>query len=320
MRSLFLLSGENLELAKAEVLSLAKAFGKILHYELDERILLLDYKGEKFFERLAMTHEVSESVASCSFNELRDQFENLYLEGSCCVRVSGIGMKSDPELEKKLGAILWKKGYKIDLKNPDNLLRVYFTPKACHIGLLRFKQNKKQFRERMPNKRPFFMPIVILPKLSRAIVNLVSLKKGFILDPMCGTGSFLIEAGLMGLNFCGMDFYRDIVEGCRKNLEFFCLRGEVLQGDVREMPFKDRAFDGIVTDYPYFKATRSGTREELYSKSFQEICRVLKNGSRAVLVTNLDLKVLPLRIVFKINHRVHGSLTRRIYVLEKSVE
>ncbi|MEM4541100.1 MAG: methyltransferase domain-containing protein [Archaeoglobaceae archaeon] len=317
MRYFFLLSGESLELAKAEVLSLAKAFGKILHYELDERILLLDYKGEKFFERLAMTHEVCESVASCSFNELRNQFEAINLEGSCCVRVSGIGVKSDPELEKKLGAILWKKGYKIDLKNPDNLIRVYFTPKACHIGLLRFKQNKKQFRERMPNKRPFFMPVVILPKLSRAIVNLVSLRKGVILDPMCGTGSFLIEAGLMGLDFCGMDYYEDIVEGCRKNLEFFKVQGDVLQGDAREMPFKDDSFDGIVTDYPYFRATRSGTRDELYSRSLNEIARVLKTGARAVVVTNIDLNEIPLKLLFKINQRVHGSLTRRIYVLEK---
>lgn len=320
MRYLFLLSGENLELAKAEVLSLAKAFGEILQYEMDERILLLEFLGESFYERLALTHEVSEMVASSSLSGLRDVFERLSPNGSCCVRVSGIGVRSDPELEKKLGAILWKKGVKINLKNPENLIRVYITPRACYIGFLRFKQNKKQFRERAPNKRPFFMPVVILPKLCRAIFNLVSLKKGLVLDPMCGTGSFLIEAGLLGFEFCGMDFYRDIVEGCRKNIEYFSLRGEVLQGDVREMPFKDRTFDAIVTDYPYFKATRSGTKEELYSKSLSEISRVLKNGSRAVIVTNLDLEELPLRVVFRIEHRVHSSLTRRIYVLEKSVE
>ncbi|MCS7130792.1 MAG: methyltransferase domain-containing protein [Archaeoglobaceae archaeon] len=317
MRYLFLLSGENLELAKAEVLSLAKAFGKILSYDLDERIFSLNFAGEQFFERLALSHEVCEAIFSCSMSELQKEFEKLSFEGSCCVRVSGIGMKSDQELEKKLGAILWKKGAQIDLRNPENLIRVYITPRSCHVGFLRFKQNKKQFRERLPNKRPFFMPVVILPKLSRAILNLVSLKSGRILDPMCGTGSFLIEAGLMGFEVFGMDFYRDIVKGCRKNLEFFNLKGEVLQGDVREMPFKDESFDGIATDYPYFRATRSGTKDELYNKSFQEISRVLRKGCRAVLVTNLELKELPFKVIFKIDHRVHGSLTRRIYVVEK---
>ncbi|MEM2787881.1 MAG: methyltransferase domain-containing protein, partial [Archaeoglobaceae archaeon] len=122
---------------------------------------------------------------------------------------------------------------------------------------------------------------------------------------------------LMGLDFCGMDYYEDIVEGCRKNLEFFKVQGDVLQGDAREMPFKDDSFDGIVTDYPYFRATRSGTRDELYSRSLNEIARVLKTGARAVVVTNIDLNEIPLKLLFKINQRVHGSLTRRIYVLEK---
>ncbi|MCS7144520.1 MAG: methyltransferase domain-containing protein [Archaeoglobaceae archaeon] len=317
MRYLFLLSGENLELAKAEVLSLAKAFGKISGYEVDGRILLFDFIGEQFFERLALSHEVCEFISTCVFDGLRSEFEKLTFEDSCCVRVSGVGTKSDQELEKKLGAILWRKGIKIDLENPENLIRVYITPRACHIGLLRFKQNKKQFRDRAPNKRPFFMPVVILPKLSRAILNLVSLKSGRILDPMCGTGSFLIEAGLMGFEVFGIDFYRDIVKGCKRNLEFFNLDGEIIHADVREMPFKDESFNGIVTDYPYFRATRSGTKDELYTKSFKEISRVLKKGSRAVIVTNIDLNELPFKLILKINHRVHGSLTRRIYVLEK---
>lgn len=317
MKYLFLLSGENVELAKAEIISLVRAFGELNNYEVDDRILLLDYNGELFFERLALSHEVCEFLASCPLDGLRQEFEKISLNGSCCVRVEGIGFKSDSELEKKLGAILWKKGTKIDLRNPENLIKVYITTSRCYLGLLRFKQNKRQFRERAPNKRPFFMPVVILPKLSRAIVNLVSLKSGLILDPMCGTGSFLIEAGLMGIDFCGMDYYSDIVEGCKKNLEFFNLQGDVLQGDAREMPFKDESFDGIVTDYPYFRATRSGTRDELYGRSLNEIARVLKKGSRAVIVTNIDLSEFPLRLVLKINQRVHGSLTRRIYVLEK---
>lgn len=317
MKLIFFLSGENLELAKAEVLSLAKAFGEIKGHELDERILFLDFSGDQFFERLALCHEVSEFLSSCQLEDLKAEFEKFYFEGSICVRVTGVGVKSDQELERKLGAILWRKGAKVDLKNPENLIRVYITPRKCYIGLLRFRQKKKHFLERLPNKRPFFMPIVVLPKLSRALVNLASVRKGLILDPMCGTGSFLIEAGLMGLEFCGADYYQDIVYGCKKNLEFYNLKGEVIQADAREMPFKNNSFDAIVTDYPYFKATRSGTKEDLYAKSLEEISRVLKRGAKAVVVTNFDLGEIPLKLSLRINHRVHGSLTRRIYVLQK---
>jgi len=318
MKLIFLLSGENVELAKAEVLSLAAAFGEIMGYEADERILLLEFRGENFFHRLALSHEASEFLSSCPYENLKSEFEKISLSGSCCVRASGIGVKVDPDLERRLGAVLWRKGLRIDLMEPDNLVRIYITRKKCYIGLLKFRQEKKQFRDRLPNRRPFFMPVVILPKLSRAIVNLASLKSGFVLDPMCGTGSFLIEAGLMGLEICGMDYYRDIVEGCRKNLEFFNLEGEVLQGDARDIPFKDRSFDAVVTDYPYFRATRGGTENDLYARSLEEIYRVLKNGKRAVIVTNMDLKWLPGRLILKAEQRVHKSLTRRIYVIEKT--
>ncbi|MEM0202386.1 MAG: methyltransferase domain-containing protein [Archaeoglobaceae archaeon] len=317
MKFSFLLSGENVELAVFEVLSVAEAFGNIKGYDLDERVLTIDFEGESFFQRLAFSHEAIELLETCDFSELEKVFSEIEISRSFCVRVSGIGVRVDNELERRLGAILWKKGARVDLKNPDEVVRVYVTPKRCYVGLLRFKQDKKQFSMRKPNLRPFFMPIVTLPKLSRAIVNLASVKKGIVLDPMCGTGSFLIELGLIGLDFCGMDYYRDIVEGCRKNLRFMRLKENVLQGDAREMPFKSESFDGVVTDFPYFKATRKAVGDDLYEKSLAEIERVLKKGRRAVIVTNLEIEEFPMRLVAKIEQRVHGSLTRRIYVLKK---
>ncbi|MEM2694890.1 MAG: methyltransferase domain-containing protein, partial [Archaeoglobaceae archaeon] len=294
MKYVFFLSGENVKIAEAEVLSLAKCYGEIISWELDERVLTLDFNGENFFERLAFSHEVSELFSICSFSEIEKEFSKMNIDGTCCVRATGIGIKVNENVERKLGEILWKKGARIKLENPKNLIRVYLTPKRCYIGFLVFRQKKKQFLEREPNKRPFFMPIVTLPKFSRALVNLAAIKSGKILDPMCGTGSFLIEAGLMKLEIFGMDYYRDIVYGCRENLEFYGLEGELVQGDVRSMPFKEDSFEAIVTDYPYFKATRKGSEEDLYEKSLQEISRVLKKKKRAVIVTNQEIADFPL--------------------------
>uniref|UniRef100_A0A7J2TGN4 tRNA (guanine(10)-N(2))-dimethyltransferase n=1 Tax=Archaeoglobus fulgidus TaxID=2234 RepID=A0A7J2TGN4_ARCFL len=314
----FLLSGENTEIAVAEILSLANAFGKLKGYWIDERILTIDFEGEEFFQRLAFAHEAIELHGICKPGELEKLFSEIEISGSFCVRVSGVGFKTERDLERKLGAILWKKGAPVNLKNPDVVVRVYITKENCYVGFLKFKQEKKQFSQRRPDKRPFFMPVVVLPKLSRALVNLAAVKNGKILDPMCGTGSFLIEAALMGLEVYGMDYYRDIAKGCRENLAFMKLKGEILQGDVREMPFKDNSFDGIVTDYPYFRATRKVDRRDLYEKSLLEIRRVLKRGCRAVIVTNVEIRDFPMEVIYKLSQRVHGSLTRRIYVLRKS--
>lgn len=317
MKFSFLLSGENVAIAVSEVLSLAKAFGNLKDYSLDERVLTIEFDGEEFFQRLAFSHEVIELFTTCDFSELEKVFSELEFRRSFCVRVSGVGVKTENSLERKLGAILWRKGAKVNLQNPEEVLRVYITPRRCYAGFLRFKQDKKQFSKRKPNLRPFFMPVVTLPKFSRALVNLVSVKKGRVLDPMCGTGSFLIELGLLGLDFCGMDYYRDIVDGCRRNLVFMGLKPNVIQGDARMMPFKGESFDGVVTDFPYFKATRKAISGDLYEKSFSEIERVLKKGCRAVIVSNLDFEGFPIKLIMKVNQRVHGSLTRRIYVLEK---
>lgn len=317
MKFSFLLSGENVKIAVLEVLSLAEAFGNLKSYFLDERVLTIDFDGDIFFHRLAFSHEAIELIATCEVGDLENIFSEIEVNRPFCVRVSGVGVKTDANLERKLGAILWKKGAKVNVRNPEEVIRVYITQKGCYVGFLRFKQCKKVFSMRKTVHRPFFMPIVMVPKLSRAIVNLVSVKKGRVLDPMCGTGSFLIELGLLGIDFCGMDYYRDIVEGCRRNLLFMGLEPKVLQGDAREMPFKDESFDGVVTDYPYFKATRKAMSEDLYEKSLLEIKRVLKKGCRAVVVTNLEIEDFPIRLIAKISQRVHGSLTRRIYVLQK---
>ncbi|MCS7118975.1 MAG: methyltransferase domain-containing protein [Archaeoglobaceae archaeon] len=316
MRYSFLLSGENIEIALAEVFSLAECFGKLKEYFIDSRVLTIDFEGDNFFKRLAFSHEAIELLHICDFYELEKFFSEINVNRSICVRISGIGLKSDASLERKLGAILWKKGVKINLVDPDETIRVYITPQNCYIGLLRFKQDKKQFLVRKPNLRPFFMPIVTLPKLSKALVNLTAVREGIVLDPMCGTGSFLIEAGLMGIDFCGIDYYRDIVEGCRRNLDFMGLGGNVLQGDARNLPFKDESFDGVITDYPYFKATRKINCRYLYERSLEEIARVIKKNCRAVIVTNIDIDEFPMEVIYKMKYRVHGSLTRRIYVLK----
>lgn len=317
MKFSFLLSGENVELAKLEVLSLAEAFGTLRGYEVDERVLTVEFDGETFFHRLALSHEAMELFSTCDLSELEAVFSEVEVSRSFCVRVSGVNAKVERDLERGLGAILWKKGARVDLRNPEEIVRVYVTPRRCYVGFLRFKQDKKQFSARKPNLRPFFMPIVMPPKLSRAIVNLTSLKNGIVLDPMCGTGSFLIELGILGLRFCGMDYYRDIVEGCRRNLVSMNLDANVLQGDARRMPFKSESFDGVVTDFPYFKATRKAASGELYEKAMEEIERVLKDRRRAVIVTNVELREFPMQLIAKVDHRVHKSLTRRIYVLEK---
>ena len=49
------------------------------------------------------------------------------------------------------------------------------------------------------NKRPFFRPVSLEPRLARAAVNIAAgVDEGYVVDPMCGTGGILIESALTG--------------------------------------------------------------------------------------------------------------------------
>lgn len=313
MKLIFFLSGENVGLAQWEVLQLAKTYGKVEDYYLDSRFLILDYRGKDFYERLAMSHEIGEVIAETSFDEIEKVFREIEIPNEfCCVRVTGF-----PELERTLGEVLWKRGAKISVSKPEVIFKVYLGEK-CYVSKILHIVNKKQFRERSPNKRPFFMPSVILPKFARALVNLSCAKEN-LLDPMCGTGSIIIEALLMNVEAFGLDIYEKIAKGCMQNLKFYGLNGNVFVGDARAMPFKDRSFEAIVTDYPYLRSTKTkGNLIKLYEDSAKEFARVLKENSFAVVISNIDAENYfeEFKLVAKFSQRVHGSLTRRILLLK----
>ena len=313
MKGIFYLSGENTCLASFEVLNLLEAE----EIDRDVQILIAEFKKNCFY-RLALTHEVSKYYTTCDLDELENVIGEIPVKGSCCVRVVKIRRPdlNSLELEKRLGRILWKRGCKIDLTNPDTHIRVYVSER-CHVGYLIHVTNKKQFLERHPNRRPFSMPCVIPPKIGRAMVNITAGRR--ILDPMCGTGTFLIEAGLMGLDFVGVEAYERIARGCAENLRFFKLPVNVIRGDARNLPFRDEVFDGIVTDFPYKRSTKL-FGENLVEKAVEEIHRVLIDGGRAVMVINIDIDDLIkgyFEIEGKCYQRVHKNLERRFYICRK---
>ena len=74
--------------------------------------------------------------------------------------------------------------------------------------------------ERRAGERPFFKPVSLDPMLARLAVNVAAgpLERGPVVDPMTGTGGFLIEASLSGRNAIGIDIHSEMVQGANANL------------------------------------------------------------------------------------------------------
>lgn len=201
------------------------------------------------------------------------------------------------------------------------------TEGICVLGWL-VAESVRDFGERAPTEKPFFQPGSMEPLLARAIANIASAGPGrTIVDPMCGTGGLLVEAGLVGSRVIGIDAQRKMTGGARTNLEHY-LGGRddgrhgggfaALQGDATRLPLRDDAADGVCFDVPYGRQSRiADDPDSLVSGALAEARRL---APRAVIVGDRPWTEAAREAGWEIEstfqRRVHRSLTRHIAVLD----
>ncbi len=332
----FELSGEHETIPKSEVISCLNSHNvkfRILH-SLDG-CLIIDLKIpfvetiDKISTRLAMTHHIIDVLGIGGPNEqdILDMIgKNMPdFEGTYSVRVKKVRTHSTINtefLEGKIGAIFFNMGKRASLKNPKIQFRVVLTEDKSIFGILLSSIDRSIFETRKPHYKPFFYPGVLMPRIARALTN-ISMPKENLLDPFCGTGGILVEAGLMGIKVIGGDMQRKILLGAKMNLDHFETDYSLLYEDACRLALRDESVDAVVTDPPYGRsaAIKAESLEHMLSSSLEEIHRVLKTGARAVFISERPIENLAMNAGFKViethTQRVHRSLTRRIVVLEK---
>ncbi|MDY6778140.1 MAG: THUMP domain-containing protein, partial [Candidatus Nanohaloarchaea archaeon] len=278
-----------------------------------ERYMVFD-ADDVDFRRLAMTKEIGAVLASAPTLEELD-VEAVDCGGSFAVRCTMFGdcEHSSRGVEERVGAAIQEEtGCRVELDDPDTVFRVYITSEEVYLCRQETLIDTGKFEDRRSHLRPFSSPVSLHPKLARTLVNLAGVKAGdAVLDPFCGTGGILIEAGLIGCAVYGSDVSEEMVEGCRENLAAHTIEGEVRQAPIEGVEgVFDRDFDAVVTDLPYGRASRKeGEDLELY-RTFLDRAKKLCTG-RVVFVSNMP-DVLGLEHSFSVY--VHSSLSRYIYV------
>ncbi|OVE84014.1 TIGR01177 family methyltransferase [Natronolimnobius baerhuensis] len=268
-------------------------------------------------------------------------------DGSIAVRATDVhgatGIDTE-RAERELGRVLVERGFSVDLDDPDHLLRAVFSAgsvgstdaeseqdSVCALGWLA-AESVRDFGTRAPTDKPFFQPGSMDPLLARAVANVAGARSGAtILDPMCGTGGVLVEAGLVGADVIGTDAQEKMAAGARTNLEHFLDapnlsptgvdRGSwhVGRGDGTRLPLADDAVDGVVFDAPYGRQSKIETHrlEDLVAGALAEARRV---ASRAVVVADRswqdEAQAAGWELEATFERRVHRSLTRYVLVLE----
>ncbi len=273
-------------------------------------------------------------------------------------------------VERALGQVLVDRGFDVDLDDPDHVLRAAFADgpidldggallesargsdagsasardadsrdarvrgdddrSVCALGWLA-AESVRDFGTRNPTEKPFFQPGSMDPLLARAVVNVAGARPGAtVLDPMCGTGGVLVEAGLVGADVIGTDAQEKMVRGARENLERYLDAADpsptgvshgswhVARADATRLPIADEAVDAVVFDAPYGRQSKIDTHrlEDLVAGALSEARRV---SGRAVVVADRSwasqAREVGWELEAALERRVHRSLTRFVLVL-----
>lgn len=339
MRLLFELSQEHSEMAKSEVLACLEAEAETYKLIEDDpqNILRIEVPPgspkefiEKLPQRVALCHSITlELFSDQDLSGVLSFVENLALNptDTFCVTAKRLGNAKSkvklPELEKKVGKILAQQN-QVDLESPDLELKILVSD-TFYAGLTIANIDRPSFESRKPQNRPFVSPVSLHPKFARALVNLSRLKAGdILLDPFCGTGGIMIEAGLIGIEIIGCDLDENMVNGCKENLKWAGLSNYSLyQSDIGELERvykKATKLDAIVTEPPYGRAATTGgeTLEQLYERGFQSFKNILPRNKFLIIsvpkmeFVELGKKYFQLQDLFTM--RIHKSLDKHFCV------
>ena len=314
MTKIAVLSGIHEKLPLAELKSVLEADSNA--YELIENFgTAVKFSSDtKEFCRLAYTKEVSEVLKT--FSKIEDlDTGDISFEGSFAVRTSSAidDIKNKEKIESDVGKELGRKGNEVDLSEPDNIFRVFKNGEELILSKKIFDNDGGSFENRRSHLRPFSSPVSLHPKLARCLVNLSEATKGGrILDPFCGTGGILLEAGLAGFKPVGIDKDPKMIEGAIENLEHYGVDSyKFFEGDASEKILEIGKVDSIVTDLPYGRASKKDFEsDKIVEKLINEGKKVCEG--KIVFMTNQN-RICGFKPDFE--YYVHGSLTRYIYVL-----
>jgi tRNA (guanine10-N2)-dimethyltransferase len=344
MEIVFIMSQEHQTLPRAEIDAVLRAEKIVFSFKNQyDGILMLEIDNEhinameKVGKRLSYTHELCKLVIETDKTSLKSDVEKVdwkeIIKNDYVVRARRMD-KTDKfdtsKVEIEIGGTINKmvEGSTVNLKDPECFLRLIYLDGIVLVTQRLLKIDKKHFNNFKPHKRPFFYPGSMSPKLARCMVNLTEIEVGdTVLDPFCGTGGILIEAGILGAKLVGADIDYKMVEGTKSNLEYCGFKDpEIFKEDARNIHL-DIKVNAIVTDPPYGISASTGGENstDLYSGALRNMDNLLLETGKICMATPhyMDIKGLIKDTNFEIieqHHiRMHKSLTRVISLLTKII-
>ncbi|MGB0652838.1 MAG: hypothetical protein ACPGQL_06520 [Thermoplasmatota archaeon] len=335
------LSGEHPTLPAAELQALLAVHAPGAEAELPHpRVAIVQGAPgiEAALARMALAHAWGPYLASAPDDEagiasLAQMVAPQVPAGSIAVereRLGGKQIRTTPGARRTIGGALADAGHAVDLKAPEYRIRLLADGEQLHAFLVAGEVDRGRFEGRIAERKEHFSPVTLHPRRAASLLHLARVPPGGrAYDPFCGTGTFLIEATLEGLEAWGSDLDPFMVQGTLQGLADAApepLAGTAFQGDVEGACALMAEVDGIVSDLPYGRASTTDGEGvgDLYRRACLAMADLLAPGGRAVLgCAQADLLRAAAEasgafdLVEEHAEFVHRSLTRHYLVLRR---
>ena len=250
-----------------------------------------------------------------------------------CWRHEGKLPVATRDIERHLGGKFHDAGSTFDLDNPKHKFGVVLDNSAGYVAwgwMVGQGPGKHGWSAMRANKRPFFRPVSLEPRLARSAVNIAAgTRDGVVVDPMCGTGGILIESALSGRETLGIDFDPVMVDGCQQNIDWAEVDAKVVRGDATRFELPDNVA-AVVVDPPY---GRNSPSDEKLIEDMLENVRKQSPDSKLVVILPVapggddldeeittDIKLHGYEIEAAYGIPVHKSLGRVLIIARASTQ
>ncbi len=356
MKYIFLLSGENVKFAVAEVKALfnvkdAKLNGRVLNAEIN------DFDMIKAAD-LAYTHRICEYLFDATNTNVINKTKKFNLapiyKNNFVARIINTGNEEPKFTEKHLGSIVWRNlnankiKPRVKLENSSTQIDFIFSQNNFFCGKLILKL-EHDFEQRKAHKRKVLHPSSLHPKLARGMINLLDADKGnradkrnkakdsIICDPFVGTAGILIEAGLLDYKTIGFDINKWMVKAANENLKSYKIKNyKIINTDALDIKNYQNNIDNnkirkhtpiqyICTDLPYAINTKQVDIPKLYASFFALLKRI--KVKKAVIglpyftnYKNINYRKLiasnKLKIIGEFEFYIHKNLRKKVFVIK----
>ncbi len=315
MRVFFQLYKRHAKLAAAE--ALAVTHGKRIATVKNE--LLIADVPHATFSHLGLSHAAYEFLFCCKKHELERTIQRTNFQKHYRISFKVTAHHAAPTQERAIARLVTNRltNARADMRTPKSWFHFFFINNTVVAGKLLW-QNTEDFESRKVHHWPAPHPTGTHPQLARAMINLTGIERGELIDPFCGAGGTLIEAGLMGLKPIGSDVNPVLLAKAAKNLEGFRIKNyKLVRKDARMLTGK---IASLVADLPYGRNTPWKGLEVLYAEFLTRLKKVLTGravlGFPDTIPYRPLLKKAKLKIIDEFDWYINKRLSKKIVVVE----